>query len=185
MRKISFLLRWRCRCEEACKTFTNFHLTESFLSLTSLIFRRYITKSGHSSISARNTHLGSPEMSLYINFSWLHCSISCSGSSQLCPTICHLLLCLCLTLDCKRVFWSKQLWFLWSIWLCFAADEMRLIYSKWLVSATTWNCFPVGCQSMDHWWRGPFVDGLSRGHLRTDRLTLLVDVHQLWPAQTP
>lgn len=38
---------------------------------------------------------------------------------------------------------------------------------------------------MDYWWHGPFVDGLSRGHLLTDHLTLLDDVHQLWPAQTP
>lgn len=111
MRKLSFLLpylRWQCRCEEAGKTFTNCHLAGSFLSLTSLMLRRDITNSGHSSISARNTHLGSFEMSVYITSTWLWCSISRSGSSQLCPITCHLHLCLCLTLDCKWVFWSKH-----------------------------------------------------------------------------
>lgn len=109
--KLLFLLlylRWQSKCEEACKTFTSFHLTESFLSFTSLMLRRYITSSGPSSISARNTHLGSFEMSVYITFIWLHCSISHSGSSQLCPITCYLHLCLCLTLDRKWVFWNKH-----------------------------------------------------------------------------
>lgn len=159
-RKLSFLLpylRWQCRCEEACKTFTNFHLTESSLSLSSLMLRRYITNSGHSSISGRNTHLGSFEMSVYITLIWLYCSISCPGSSQLCPITCHLHLCLCLTLDCKWVFLEQALWLLWSIWLNFAAGEMRLVYSRWLISATMWNCCQVGCRSKDHLWTACFM----------------------------
>lgn len=34
----------------------------------------------------------------------------------------------------------------------FAVGEMRLVYSRWVISATMWNCCQVGWQSTDCLW---------------------------------
>lgn len=49
-------------------------------------------------------------------------------------------------------FLERALCLVWSIWLYFAAGEMRLVYSRWLITAITWKCCQVGCQSMDCLW---------------------------------
>lgn len=114
---------------------------EPFLSLISLMLRRCITDVGRSSISANKIHLGSLEMDVYINFSWLHCSISCSVSNLLCPITSHLHLCLCHAVVCKcwllfirfcLVLEPHMLWVLWSVWLCSSAGEAGHVYSRWV-----------------------------------------------------
>lgn len=34
----------------------------------------------------------------------------------------------------------------------FAVDGMRMVYSKWVISATTWSCCLVGWRSIDCFW---------------------------------
>lgn len=117
----------------------------------SLVHKRCITNSSCSSISARNTHLSSVKMSMYV----IPCD--CTGDSLSCrqPTLpcCHLHLCLCLTPDCQgfSFFWSEHCDF--SEVSLFVVGGMRLVYSRWVICATTWSCCCwVGWQSMDSLW---------------------------------
>lgn len=73
----------------------------------------------------------------------------------------------------------------------FAVGEMRLVYSRWLISATTWSCCQEGWQSVEClWmifvcvcaWAGHSLEGTLDW---TDLLVLLVDVRQLGPGQIP
>lgn len=81
----------------------------------------------------------------------------CTGDSLSChqPTLpcCHLHLCLCLTPDCQgfSFFWSEHCDF--SEVSLFVVGGMRLVYSRWVICATTWSCCCwVGWQSMDSLW---------------------------------
>lgn len=153
--------------------FTNFHLTETSPRLASVMLRRYIPNNGHSSISARNTHLGSFKMSTYINFMWQNYNISCSGSSQLCPIACHLHLGLCLTLDSGWIFWSKHCDFS-AVFGSITQQVRGGMFTADSSLALLVELLPGGMPE-----HGPFVDGqlhvlrgraLSRGRLWTELL---------------
>lgn len=131
------------------------------------MLRRCVTIVGHFSISASKIHLGSFEMSMYINFIWLHRSGSCSASDLLCPTTCHLHLCLCCTV-CKCwllfvrfcLFWSRRCEF--SEVFGFVPQQVRqgLIAAGESLLCCTWSCQQMGCRAVALWvpWAGGFQE---------------------------
>lgn len=130
------------------------------------MLRRCITNVGHSSISASKIHLGSFEMGVYINFMWLHRSISCSVSDLLCPITCHLHLCLCRTVVCKCwllfvgfcLFWSTCCEF--SEVFGFVPQQVRqgLFTAGESLLCCTRSCRQMGCRAVAVWvpWAGGF-----------------------------
>lgn len=78
--------------------------------------------------------------------------IPCLGFSQLC----HVATCTCVCASHRTVrgflsFGASTVTSLKHLAL-FAVGGMRLVYSRWVISATTWSCCQVGWQSTDCLW---------------------------------
>lgn len=81
---------------------------------------------------------------------WLHCGIPvlASTSSALLLVTCT---CVCASHQTVRVFLSFGASTVTTLkyLALLAAGGIRLVYSRWVISATTWSCCQVGWQSMD------------------------------------
>lgn len=133
-----------------------------------------------------NTHLSSVKMSMYIvlcdcivdSLSWLQPAL---------PLTCHLHLCLCLTPDCQGFFFGASTLTSLKYLALFAVGEVRLVYSRWVISATMWSCCQVGWQSMDCLWITLCVCVPGLGTLwrtLTDWVSC-ASVHQMGPGEIP
>lgn len=115
----------------------------------SLVHRRCITNSGCSSISARNTHLSSVKISMYI----VPCDCIVDSLSRLQPALLLVTCtCVCASHQTVRGFLGASTLTSLKYLALFAVGEVRLVYSRWVISATMWSCCQVGWQSMDSLW---------------------------------
>lgn len=108
--------------------------------------RRCITNGGCSSTSARNTHLSSAKMNMYIIPRDCIVDSLASASSALLLVTCTRV---CASHQTVGVFFGASTVTSLKYLALFAVGEMRLVYGRWVISATTWRCCRVGWQSMD------------------------------------
>lgn len=152
----------------------------------SLVHRGCITNSGCSSISA---HKYSPELSQdeHVHSSvWLHCGFPVLASASSASYLSLALVFVPHTRLSGVFFGASTLTSLKYLAL-FAVGEVRLVYSRWVISATMWSCCQVGWQSMDCLWITLCICVPGLGTLwrtLTDWVSC-ASVHQMGPGEIP